>query len=194
MYRTFLLACWFSFATIASFCQSGQRIDTSNYYNYVRDGGAFNWLLNSEAVPVIIEEIKNAGFSNAFIEVGRLIKIDKTTSLVVHVSFNNKEINFGFIYEGGHGIPVSVSDRDYLKDEIREAYTQAEHPQNGPVKFNRINPLPKNIFLLKERCYWFQFDEKGGLYPVTKELALKILIQDIRAYLNMMMATNQNLR
>lgn len=173
----------------AGFCQSGQRIDTINYYNYVREGGSFNWLRNSDAVPVIIEEIKNAGFSYAFIEVGRLIKIDKTTSLVLQVSFNNNEINFGFIYESGHGIPVTVSDRDFLKDEIREAYRQAEHTLNGPVKFSRIKPLPKNVFLLKERCYWFQYDDKGSAYPVTKDLALKILRQDIRAYLNKMMAT-----
>ncbi len=189
MYRTFLIACWFSFAAIAGHCQSGQRIDTSNYYNYVREGGSLNWLRNSDAVPVIIEEIKNAGFSDAFIEVGRLVKIDKTTSLVLHVSFNNNEINFGFIYESGHGIPVSVSDRDYLKDEMRDEYIQAEYPINGQAKLNRIKPLPKNVFLLKERCYWFQYDDKGGVYPVTKDLAIKILRQDIRANLNKLLAT-----
>ena len=189
MNRKYLLACWLSLVSVASFCQSGQRIDTSNYYNYVRDGGSLNWLRNSDAVPVIIEEIKNAGFSYVFIEVGRLIKIDKTTSLVLQVSFNSDEINFGFIFESGHAIPVSVSDRDYLKDEIRDEFIQTEHPINGPVKFNRINPLPKNVFLLKERCYWFQYDEKGSAYPVTKDLAIKILRQDIRANLNKLLAT-----
>lgn len=189
MNRKYLLACLLSFVTVAGFCQSGQRIDTGNYYNYVREGGSINWLRNSDAVPVIIEEIMNAGFSYAFIEVGRLIKIDKTTSLVLQVSYHNNEINFGFIYESGHGIPVSLSDRDYLKDESRDDFTQTEHPLNGPVKYTRIKPLPKNVFLLKERCYWFQFDEKGSAYPVTKDLAIKILRQDIRAYLNKLMAT-----
>jgi hypothetical protein len=194
MNRKYLLACLLSLATTAGFSQSGQRIDTSNYYNYVREGGSLNWLRISDAVPVIIEEIKNVGFSYVFIEVGRLVKIDKTTSLVLHVSYNASEINFGFIFESGHSIAVLVSDRDYLKDEIRDDFTQPEHPVNGPVKFNRINPLPKNVFLLKERCYWFQYDDKGSVYPVTKDLAIKILRQDIRAYLNKMMATNQNLR
>ncbi len=188
MCRPILLTCLLSFAAVSSFCQSGQRIDTSNYYNYVREGGTLNWIRNADAVPVIIEEIKSAGFSYTFIEVGRLIKIDKTTSLVLQVSYNNNEINFGFIYETGHGIPVSVSDRDYLKDEIRDEFTQAEYPLNGPVKINRIK-LPKNVFLLKERCYWFQYDEKGGIYPVTKDLAIKILRQDIRANLNKLLAT-----
>jgi hypothetical protein len=189
MNKKYLLACWLTIAAIASFSQSGQRIDTSNYYNYYREGGSLNWLSPSDAVPVIIEEIKNAGFSNAFIDIGRLIKIDKTTSLVQQVSFNNNEISFGFIYETGHNMGLSVSDRDYLKDETREEYAQPEHPINGTVKFNRIYPLPRNVFLLKERCYWFQFDEKGSAYPVTKDLAIKILRQDIRAFLNKLMAT-----
>ncbi len=189
MSKKYLLACWLSLAAIAGFSQSGQRIDTSNYYNYYREGGRLNWLSPSDAVPVIIEEIKNAGFSTAFIEIGRLIKIDKTTSLVQQVSFNNNEISFGFIYETGHSLGLLVSDRDYLKDETREEYAQPEHPINGPVKFNRIYPLPRNVFLLKERCYWFQFDEKGSAYPVTKDLAIKILRQDIRAFLNKLMAT-----
>lgn len=189
MNRKYLIACWLSLASVSSFCQSGQRIDTSNYYNYIREGGSINWLRNSDAIPVIIEEIKNAGFSDAFMEVGRLIKMDKTTSLVLQVSYNSNEINFGFIFESGHGIPVSVSDREYLKDEFRDVFTQAEHPINGPVKFNRINPLPRNVFLLKERCYWFQFDDKGSAYPVTKDLAIKILRQDIRVKLNRLLAT-----
>ena len=189
MKKIILLSCMLSLATVASFCQSGQRIDTSNYYNYIREGGSLNWIRHADAIPVIIEEIKNAGFSYAFIEVGRLIKMDKTTSLVLQVSFNNNDINFGFIFESGHGIPLSVSDRDYLKDELRDNFTQTEHPLNGLVKYNRINPLPKNVFLLKERCYWFQYDEQGSAYPVTKELAIKILRQDIRAYLNKLLAT-----
>jgi hypothetical protein len=189
MSRIFFFICCFSLASNAGFCQSGQRIDTGNYYNYVRDGGTFNWLSSSDAIPVIIEEIKNAGFSNEFIEIGRLIKIDKTTSLVLQVSFNKNDISFGFIYENGHAIPISVSDRDYLKDEYRDEYNQPEHPINGPVRFSRIFPLPKNVFLLKERCYWFQYDEKGSAYPVTKDLIIKILRQDIRVNLNKIMAT-----
>jgi hypothetical protein len=140
MSRIYFFICCLSLASVTGFCQSGQRIDTSNYYNYVRDGGAFNWLSSSDAIPVIIEEIKNAGFSNEFIEIGRLIKIDKATSLVLQVSFNKNDISFGFIYENGHGMPISVSDRDYLKDELRDEYNQPEHPINGPVKFNRIHP------------------------------------------------------
>lgn len=189
MNKNFIIICCLSLASVTGFCQSGQRIDTSNYYNYVREGGTLNWLSSSDAIPVIIEEMKNAGFSIAFIEIGRLIKVDKTTSLVLQVSFNNNDLGFGFIYENGHGIPISVSDRDYLKDEYKDEYAQPEHPINGPVKYNRIYPLPKNVFLLKERCYWFQFDEKGSAYPVTKDLAIKILRQDIRVNLNKIMAT-----
>lgn len=192
MSRIYIFFCCLSLVSVTGFCQSGQRIDTSNYYNYVRDGGAFNWLSSSDAIPVIIEEIKNAGFSNEFIEIGRLIKIDKATSLVLQVSFNKNDISFGFIYENGHGMPISVSDRDYLKDEFRDEYNQPEHPINGPVKFNRIHPLPKNVFLLKERCYWFQYDDKGSAYPVTKDLIIKILRQDIRVNLNKLMATMKN--
>jgi len=189
MNKKFIITCCLSLASVAGFCQSGQRIDTSNYYNYVREGGTLNWLSSSDAIPVIIEEMKSAGFSIAFIEIGRLIKVDKTTSLVLQVSFTNNDLGFGFIYENGHGIPISVSDRDYLKDENREQYSQPEYPLSGQVKYFLIRPLPKNNFLLKERCYWFQFDEKGSAYPITKELSIKILRQDIRANLNKLMAT-----
>lgn len=177
----------------SGFGQSGLRIDTSNYYNYTRDGGSFNWLRTSDVIPVIIEEIINAGFSYAFIDVGHLVKIDKSTSLVLQVSYN-KDIRFGFVYENSHGASVSARDRDFLTDDYKDSYVQSEYTLGGEAKFNRINQLPKNIFLLKESCYWFQFDNIGNSFPVSKEVAIKILRQDIRAYLNKLLATNKDLR
>ena len=189
----YFFTCFLCFIAGICFGQSGLRIDTSNYYNYTRDGGSFAWLRTSEAIPVIIEEIINAGFSNAFIEVGRLIKIDKSTTLVLQVSYS-KDIRFGFIYENGHNATVSARDRDFLIDDYRDSYSQAEYTLSGDLKVNLIKQLPKNIFLLKESCYWHQFNELGGAFPVSKEIAIKILRQDIRAYLNILMATNKDFR
>lgn len=173
-----------------AFGQSGLRIDTSNYYGYERPGGTINWLRTSDAVPVIIEEIQAAGFSASGIQVGRLMRLDKNTVLAVTVAYQGDMI-FGFIYEDGHGIPLRQEDREFMQDEFKESFTQPEFTPSGETRYQKVGRLPRHIFLLRERVYWFQYDNKGGSYPVTKEVATRILRQDIRAYINRMRATRR---
>jgi hypothetical protein len=170
--------------------QSGLRIDTANYYNYVREGGTIDWLRLADAVPVMIEEIRNAGFAPAFIDVGKVVRLDKTAVLVVTVAWQGNK-PFGFIYEAGHGLPLRKEDREFLDDGYRDSYVQAEYSLSGEVKFNKVGRLPRQVFLLRERCYWFQQDNNGGAYPVNRDVALRILRQDIRAYLIRMIAAGQ---
>jgi hypothetical protein len=170
--------------------QSGLRIDTSNYYNYQRPGGTINWLRSSDAVPVIIEEIQAAGFSATGIQVGRLMRLDKNTVLSVTVAYQG-DMSFGFIYEDGHGIPLRLEDRQFMQDEYKEPFIQPEFTASGEIRYQKVGKLPRQIFLLRERVYWFQHDEKGGAYPVTKEVATRILRQDIRAYIIRMLATRR---
>lgn len=168
--------------------QSGLRIDTSNYYSYVREGGTIDWLRQADAVPVILEEVRAAGYAPAQIEVGKVIRLDKTAVLVVTVAWQGNK-PFGFIYEAGHELQLRKEDREFLDDGYRDSYVQPESSPSGELKYQKVGRLPKNIFLLRERCYWFQFDNKGGVYPVDREVALRILRQDVRAYMNRMIAT-----
>jgi hypothetical protein len=170
--------------------QSGFRIDTANYYSYFREEGSIDWLRLADAVPVIIEEIRAAGFSPAYIDVGKVFRLDKTTVLVVTVAWQGNK-PFGFIYEPGHGLPLRKEDREFLHDGYRDSYVQAEQNLSGEVKFEKVGRLPKNVFLLRERCYWFQPYSQGGNYPVNREVALRIFRQDIRAYLIRMIASGQ---
>lgn len=183
----FLLCC---VVALSSRGQSGLRIDTANYYSYIREGGTIDWLRQADAVPVIIEEIRAAGFSSAYINVGKVLRLDKTTVLVVTVAWQGNK-PFGFIYETGHSLPLRKSDRDFLEEGFRESYAQAEYSPSGEVKFQKVGKLPRNVFLLRERCYWYQQDSQGGNYPVDRDLALRILRQDIRAYLIRMIASGQ---
>jgi hypothetical protein len=185
MRNLLLVICSLAFVHAQS--QSGLRIDTSNYYGYAREGGNINWLRVADAVPVIIEEIRNAGFEADKIQVGQVQRLDKQTVLVVTVAWQGDK-PFGFIYEEGHGLPLRKEDRDFLGDDQRESYSQPEYTAPTTVKFQKTGTLPRNIFLLRERCYWFQFDTQGTNYPVNRELAVRILRQDIRAYINRQMA------
>jgi hypothetical protein len=171
-----------------SFSQSSQNstiIDASNYYNYFKDepGMSVNWLRECDAVPIIIDELIKDSIPYYTISVGDLLTINDSTRLVVTISFEKNGKDYGFLYEGNHGIPINKSDRDFLTTHKKVFYVQSEKNINGDTHFKRIDPIPNNIFLLKETCYWFQFSQNGTKYPVTKQVADNILRQDIREYL-----------
>jgi hypothetical protein len=167
-----------------SFCQIeiAKKIDTSNYYNFFDNTGPVNWLRVSDATPVLIEEIQAAGFSYAFIGVGMLIRVNDSSFLVLTVGFRNNP-QFGFVWEGIHGPPFDPKERQFLTAKKTMSYVQLERNLNGDAKYMHIDSLPDNVFLLKQDCYWFQSDSKGQKYPVSKDVAINILRQDIRAYL-----------
>ena len=170
-----------------SFAQSSpdNPINNSNYYDHFQDikGHSINWLRSSDAVPIIIDELLKKGIAYHTIGVGELIKINDSTRFVVTVSFKKADKEYGFLYEATHGIPLNRKDRDFLADKKKANYVQAETDTKDDVSFMMINPLPDNIFLLKQKCYWFQFDSKGTKYAVSKEVAQNILRQDIDNYL-----------
>ena len=64
-------------------------------------------------------------------------------------------------------------------------YSSCEETPSGEPNFVKIRKLPKNVFVLNENCYWYQYtgnveDNKSLL---TKETAFKILRQDVKKYL-----------
>ena len=160
-------------------------INNTNYYNYFQDikGHSINWLRSCDAVPIIIDELLKNGIAYHTIRVGNLIKTNDSTRFVVTVSFEKGDKEYGYLYEATHGIPLNSKDRDFLTDKKKAYYVQTEKDTKGDVNFMRIDPLPGNVFLLKQTCYWFQFDVSGTKYPVSKEVAQNILRQDIRDYL-----------
>ncbi len=142
-----------------------------------------NWLRSSDAVPIIIDELVKNGIRYHTIGVGELFKINDSTRVVATVTFEKGEKEFAFIYEASHSIPLNPKHRDFLTDRSKAHYIQAEKSINGDVDFMRIDPLPNNMLLLRQTCYWFEFDANNSNFPVNKEVAQSILRQDIKDYL-----------
>jgi hypothetical protein len=163
--------------------QTTPTIDNTNYYKFSNARSSFNWLRPCDAVPVIIDELLKNKIPYHTISVGELLKINDSTRLVVTVAFEKGDKKYGCVYEATHGVPLNPADRDFLTDRAQAYYVQTERDHNDEASFKRVDPLPGNIFLLKETCYWFQYDAKETKYPVSKEIAQSILRQDIRDYL-----------
>jgi len=177
----------FFFLLVGHFCfaqSSTAFIDNSNYYNYIQPGQGIsvNWLRQSDAVPIIIDELLKKEIPYYKISVGNLMKMNDSTRFVVTVSFEKGGKKYGFLYEATHGLPFTKKDRDFLTDGKSRSYVQAEKDISAEVNFMRIDTIPSNIFLLKETCYWFQFDKSGTKYPVSKDVAEDIFRQDIDNY------------
>ncbi len=186
MKPVFIIAVFISGHIMKLEAQTPSTINNTNYYSFQKQGGSLNWLRSCDVVPIIIDELLKNGIAYHTINVGNLIKVNDSTRLVVTVSFERANKEYGFIYETDHGIPLNPKDRDYLTGKKKAYYVQAEKSINDDVNFMRIDPLPKNIYLIKETCYWFQFDANGTKYPVSKEVAQSILRQDINNYLKNM--------
>ena len=173
------------------YAQSNSKIDTSNYYKYLNpknlkgDGLTTNWLRLDDVVPIMRDELKSAGYDWLYdrtifkLENGQYIKI----------SAYSRKSNIGFLYLGGHDAFPSKDHREILfqRDNSKVNYVQCEETYSGEANFVKIKSLHNNIFVLKEDCYFFQYTGDAGdnQYLVTKEIAEKILRQDIRQYLSM---------
>lgn len=182
MRRQSSLLAFFIFASTTTFSQRSETINNQNYYQFQTQGASINWLRANDAVPIIIDELLKNGIGYHTISIGDLVKINDSTRLVVTVMFD-KGKEYGFLYEPTHGIPLNPKDRDFLNSQKQGAYVQAEKDTKDQVHFMRIEPIPQNIFLLKQTVYWFQFDNMGSKFSVSKQVAEDILRQDIRKYL-----------
>ncbi len=165
---------------------SAQKIDNSNYYNHaVTRGVTTNWLRISDVVPIIIDELKKNGVAYHTIGIGDLLKVNDTSLLVVSVSFSYKDSNYGFVYESSHSALLEVKERDYLKEIGNQEFSQVQKGTNDKwYKWMTISSLPRNIFLLKQTIYWYQYGNSNKEFPVDRVKIEEILRQDIRDYLN----------
>ena len=75
---------YFAFAQTSS-----DSINNKNYYDYFQaiKGHSINWLRPSDAVSAIIDELLRGGIAYHTIGVGKLLKHNDTTRLIVTVSF-----------------------------------------------------------------------------------------------------------
>jgi len=166
------------------------KIDTSNYYNYYSDGRNLKdqgvttaWLTLNEVVPIIMDELEKAGHD--WLYDYSLFKVAPGQYIVL-AAYSRKS-NFGFLYIQGHEMFPSKQHRKQLtqNDLLGADYSSCEETPSGEPNFVKIKKLPKNVFVLNENCYWYQYtgnveDNKSLL---TKETAFKILRQDVKKYL-----------
>jgi hypothetical protein len=165
-------------------------IDTSNYYNYFSNGKNLkgqgpttSWLTLNEVVPVIMDELEKAGHD--WLYDYSLFKV-ATGQDIVLAAYSRKS-NFGFLYIQGHEIFPSKDHRKHLtqNDLLGADYSSCEETPSGEPNFIKIKKLPKNVFVLNENCYWYQYTDniEDNKSLVTRETAFKILRQDVKKYL-----------
>lgn len=185
----------FFFLCLTFQLSASNKVNHDNYYEKLtrKPLTHIDWLRVSDAVPVIIDELKENGFHRAFINVGLLVDDGLGNKVVVHVSYNRNDTTFGFIYKEGHSIQVNKKHREALlqQKEIKENFFQSyliKDIENNCLKTSgnsKIDLLPQNIFVLDENCYFFEendYDEDAK-YPLSKEKITEILRYDIRTFL-----------
>ncbi|MCL9805455.1 hypothetical protein NAT51_07975 [Flavobacterium amniphilum] len=178
-----------------SFGQNENKINSSNYYDYYLDFPAMkkkglhgkilttNWLRLKEVIPVIIDELKKAGYTD--ITQNEEVKVNDTQSLTTPVYC--KKSNFGFLYIEIHSETPNKKHRieRTQKESMGVDYIDWKELPNGKITAVKIEKLPENIFVLNENCYWYQYTDNpvDSKQLVSKEDAFKIIREDIKAYL-----------
>lgn len=173
------------------FAQKKANINSSNYYKYYCNSYdslkgnelTTDWLRLDDVVPVMLEELKNAGYDWLYDRTIYKLK----NGQYINISAYSRKNNIGLLYIEGHELFPSKKHRDILfqKDNSNIEYTECEETFNGEANFVKIKSLPTNIYVLKEDCYFFQStnNPEDNKRLITKEDALEILRQDIRKYL-----------
>jgi len=191
----YLLVVSLIFFTQCSFSQKTKNISVDNYYEHLSPKGlkgkslTTNWLRIEEVVPILLDEMENAGFKWLY---------DRTVYRLENGQYFNitaysRKSNIGFLYIQGHDMFPNKSHRDILfhKDNTHVKYVECIETFDGDADFVKIDVIPANVFILKEDCYFYQYTEEkaDNAKLVTKEDAIQILRQDVRKYLSMIPKT-----
>jgi hypothetical protein len=172
------------------FGQTNPKIDSSNYYKYFSPKNlkgkrlTTDWLRLGDVVPIMLEELKKAGYDWLYDRTIYKLKNDQ----VFNISAYSRKSNIGFLYIEGHNLFPDKSHRDILfqKDNSSANFVECIETFSGEPEFVKITEIPSNIFILKEDCYFFQYTDNidDNNILVTREIAIGILRQDIRRYLS----------
>jgi hypothetical protein len=150
------------------------NINSENYYEYYHSGGTVrtttNWLRRHEAVPVIIDELKKLGFeTREYI----LYELEDNDQIIIDVYL--RENNIGIVFNTGHAAFPNKSQRS------KRTYNQGKFKVSGSIGKRKVhNSLPKNIIVLQETWYWYQYQNSPNDKLLGKETAKKILREDVR--------------
>ena len=166
------------------YSQTSLQIDTTNYYNYFRTHSKSGkkiitgWIDSNEAIPYILDECKKNGIEDAISNA--LYQLE--SGEIILLSIYSYKLNIGIAYISCHFFPINQSQRGkgcYKGYELVQDITT--YDKN--TKVNKIKTLPNNIYTLAENSYWYQFtdDKSDNSELLTKELAFKILKQDLEA-------------
>lgn len=141
----------------------------------------YNWLRSEEVAPIIVEEMKKAGYDEVY--ANRLYRLDSAQYVVLTACSYNS--NVGFLYSEGHSMIPSKETRQPRKLLVSNGiydYVQFAGAVSGGSEDIRIRKLPSNIVVLAEDWYWYQYTDNSSdsKYLVTKEDIIRVLRQDIQ--------------
>lgn len=168
------------------------KIDTGNYYSYYVEASSkfdqltTNWLRLHDVAPIMKEEMLAAG--HEWVSEYQIFQIDSNQYILLAVY--SRKSNIGFLYIEGHSDSPKKEDRYNLTQKKQNnwnaEYVSVIETIKGKMKCIPIMQLPQNIFVLNENCYWYQYtnNPQDDQFLFTKENALQIIRQDIKAYLN----------
>jgi hypothetical protein len=192
----FFIILFISKLTIAQTKIDSSKVDSSNYYNYYHSYNSLKdlnsdslitaWLTADEVTPIILEEMRKLGFD--WVNENSLFKLTSGQDIIL--SAYSEKSKVGFLYIESHSMFPTKEDRLHLteKETTGSEYVIQEETSNGDPNFIHVEKLPNNIFILNQNCYWYQFtaNPADNNYLITKELAFKILREDIDHYLSKM--------
>ncbi len=141
----------------------------------------YNWLRRDEITPIVVEEMKKAGYDEVF--ANRLYRLDSAQYVVLAACSYNS--NVGFLYSEGHSAIPSKETRQPRKlimSNGKYDFVQFAGTVTGGNEVIKISKLPSNIIVLAEDWYWYQYTDNSSdnKYLVTKEDIIRVLRQDIQ--------------
>lgn len=167
--------------TIQTVFAQNNRITSNNYYEFLdkTDGEPVttNWLRRTEIVPIIHDELDKYGFKNN--REYKLYKLENEQFIVLEIY--NEEFNFGFVYKTGHSAQPKETHRTE-KIDFAITYNDFSGKSSGYVNVD----LPKNVYILNENCYWYQYenDKYETNDFVNRDVIIEILKSDIQKVLS----------
>lgn len=154
-------------------------INSFNYFEYYNKIEAkkvtTNWLTKTEISNVIIEELENYNFKHNYDNV--IYEMPNKPTIILDVY--SRKLNFGFLIQKGHYARPQKEHRQ-TKD-----YDSVKYDHTGKMTRFKIDQLPKNIHLLLETNYWYQYssDKTEINEGVCRAKIIEILKEDIRQIL-----------
>ena len=141
----------------------------------------YNWLRSEEIAPIIVEEMKKAGYDDVYAH--QLYRLD-SAQYVVLAAYSSSS-NVGFLYAEGHSMIPSKATRQprgFLLTNGKYEYVQSAGTVTGDNEFVKIRKVPSNIIMLSEDWYCYQYTENpsDSKYLLIKEDIIRVLRQDIQ--------------